>query len=130
MIESIQKYVTKLSIILVLVSGVIISVPSTIGTTYAQGDAKTQACTAIGDSGCSGGASNIQNVLRTVINVLSSIGGIIAVIVIIIGGFKYMTSNGDSNSASGARNTILYAVVGLIIVAFSQIIVRFVLQQV
>lgn len=45
---------------------------------------------------------------------LGMIGGI-AVIVIIIGGFLYVTSNGDVAKAKRARNTILYAVVGLIV---------------
>jgi len=74
--------------------------------------------------------SGIENLIKTVLNVLSAIVGAIAVIMIIIGGFRYVTSAGDSNTASSARNTILFAIVGLIIVAFAQIIVRFVLQKI
>lgn len=93
-------------------------------------DAKSEVCNAIGNTRCAGGQSRISEVIRKVINLLSAIGGIIAIIMIIIGGVRYMTSGGDSNSASSARNTILYAVIGLIVVVFAQIIVRFVLQQV
>jgi hypothetical protein len=49
---------------------------------------------------------------------------------VIIGGFRYIVSNGDSNGVSGAKNTILYAIVGLVIVLFAQVIVRFVLTRV
>ena len=47
---------------------------------------------------------------------------------IIFGGFRYITSGGNDNNVSSAKNTILYAVIGLVIVALSQFIVRFVLN--
>ncbi len=81
-------------------------------------------CTNMDDA--SGG---IEDLIKTIINVFSAIVGSISVIMIIIGGFRYITSGGDSNSVGGAKNTILYAIVGLIIVAFAQIIVQFVLQR-
>jgi hypothetical protein len=76
-----------------------------------------------------GSGSSIENLIRTIINVFSVIVGSISVIMIIVGGFRYITSAGDSNNVSGAKNTILYAIVGLVIVAFAQIIVQFVLQR-
>ncbi len=94
---------------------------------FVAADAKGQVCNAVG--GCDGGGAEIGRVIKEIINLLSAVGGIIAVFMIIIGGFKYMTSGGDSNGAANARNTIIYAAVGLIIVAFAQIIVRFVLQN-
>lgn len=72
---------------------------------------------------------DISGVIRTVINVFSAIVGSVSVIMIIVGGFRYITSNGDSNNVSAAKNTILYAIVGLVIVAFAQIIVQFVLER-
>jgi len=74
--------------------------------------------------------SSIEKLITTILNVFSAIVGSVAVIMVIIGGFKYVTSSGDSNAASSARNTVLFAVVGLIIVVFAQIIVRFVLQKI
>jgi hypothetical protein len=47
---------------------------------------------------------------------------------IIYGGFKYITSGGDSGNVSGAKNTLVYAIVGLIIVALAQFIVHYVLS--
>lgn len=74
-------------------------------------------------------STKLENTIKTIINVFAAIVASVSVIMIIIGGFKYVTSGGDSNQATSARNTILYAIVGLIIVAFAQIIVRFVLQK-
>lgn len=73
------------------------------------------------------GGISVNKVIAAVINILSVIVGVIAVIMIIVGGLKYMTSVGDSNKTASARNTITYAIVGLILVALAQVIVRFVL---
>jgi hypothetical protein len=71
----------------------------------------------------------INRIIRTVINLFSLVVGVVAVIMIIIGGLKYITSGGDSGNVSGAKNTILYAIIGIVIVALSQFIVRFVLSR-
>ena len=78
---------------------------------------------------CEGGDTDINKVIQQVINILSIIVGVIAVIMIIIGGLRYITSGGDSNNISGAKNTIIYAVIGLVVVAMAQVIVRFVLSK-
>jgi len=74
--------------------------------------------------------STVNSILTTVINIFSLIVGVTAVIMIIVGGLKYITSGGDSGNVTGAKNTILYAIVGLVIVALAQVIVRFVLAKV
>lgn len=84
-------------------------------------------------AGCStttSGTSKINSIVTTVINIFSIVVGVVAVIMIILGGFKYITSNGDSNNVSGAKNTIIYAIIGLVIVALAQFIVQFVLNKV
>ena len=83
-----------------------------------------------GDCAATTGAEeSVNEIVGTVINVFSIVVGIVAVIMIIWGGFKYITSGGDSGNISAAKNTILFAIVGLIIVALAQIIVRFVLSR-
>jgi len=72
---------------------------------------------------------NFSALLKRIINIFSVIVGVIAVVMIIIGGLKYITSGGESSNVSGAKNTIIYAIVGLIIVALAQFIVRFVLSN-
>ena len=76
-----------------------------------------------------GTEDRVNSLITQIINVFSVIVGIIAVIMIIIGGLKYITSGGDSGNVTGAKNTILYAIIGLIIVALAQFIVRFVLSK-
>lgn len=73
---------------------------------------------------------NVNNIIKTVINIFSLVVGVVSVIMIIIGGFRYITSGGESGSVSGAKNTIMYAIIGLVIVALAQVIVQFVLGKV
>ncbi len=81
-------------------------------------------------AGTSGSTSKINSIIKTVLNIISLIVGVVAVIMIIFGGLKYITSGGDSNNVSGAKNTIIYAIIGLVIVALAQFIVQFVLNKV
>lgn len=73
--------------------------------------------------------SSVRGLIESVVNVISIVVGIVAVIMIIIGGFRYVVSGGDSNNTKAAKDTILYAVIGLVIVLFAQVIVKFVLTQ-
>lgn len=99
-------------------------------------DAKQAICEGVnsadggGGSTCNAGGTDIGDVVKLVINILSLVAGVIAVIMIIVGGLKYITSSGDPSSISSAKNTILYAVVGIIVVAFAQLLVRFVFFRV
>jgi len=73
--------------------------------------------------------SKINNMVHTVVNLMSAVVGIVAVIMIIVGGFRYITSGGNDTSVTAAKNTILYAIIGLVVVALAQIIVRFTLSK-
>jgi cytochrome bd-type quinol oxidase subunit 2 len=72
----------------------------------------------------------INAIISTIINLFSLVVGVISVIMIIIGGLKYITSGGDSGNVTSAKNTILYAIIGLVIVALAQVIVRFVIERI
>jgi hypothetical protein len=76
------------------------------------------------------GTAKIQNIVTLIVNIFSIVVGIIAVIMIVVGGFRYITSGGDSGNITSAKNTIVYAVIGLVIVALAQFIVKFVLNKV
>lgn len=76
-----------------------------------------------------GTGDNITNLAKQAVNLFSIVVGAVAVIMIIYGGFRYITSGGDSGNVGNAKNTLIYAIVGLIIVALAQIIVQFVLTQ-
>jgi len=73
--------------------------------------------------------TKIDNIVHTIVNLLSAIVGIVAVIMIIVGGFRYITSGGNDTSVTAAKNTILYAIIGLVVVALAQILVRFTLSK-
>ncbi len=66
-------------------------------------------------------------VFTTIVNILLYIIAAIAVIMLIIGGIRYVTSGGNSAAVTGAKNTILYAVIGIIIAVLAYAIVNFVL---
>lgn len=68
----------------------------------------------------------LQRIIEVVIQVL----GLLAVIVIIFGGFTYMTAQGDPGKLTKARNTILYGVIGLVVALLAFAIVNFVLNNV
>lgn len=66
--------------------------------------------------------------VKDIINIALYVLGIIAVIMIIVGAFRYVLSGGDAGSVTAAKNTILYAVVGLIVAILSFVIVNFVIN--
>ncbi len=92
---------------------------------------KTDVCNGIGLAGgnCGDKGAGVSKVIKAAINILSLIVGVAAVIMIIVGGLKYITSGGDSSGVASAKSTVIYAIVGLIIVAMAQAIVYFVLNQ-
>jgi len=72
------------------------------------------------------GGDDLGGNIQTIVNMLLFILGAIAVVMIVIGGIKYTTSNGDSAAVTSAKNTILYSVVGLIVAIMAYAIVNFV----
>lgn len=76
------------------------------------------------------GSDGINNIITDIVNIFSVIVGIVSVIMIIYGGFRYVTSGGDAGNVSNAKNTIIYALIGLVVVALAQFIVQFVLDKV
>lgn len=127
------KIIQNSLIALGLIGVMTVAVPT--GVSYAQ--AASDACEGIKlidpTAKCddaAGGQNAFSSVLRTVINLFSIVVGAVSVIMIIIGGFRYVISGGDSNSTKAAKDTILYAVIGLVVVLFAQVIVRFVISNV
>ena len=67
-----------------------------------------------------------MNIVNGVLGIL----GVVAVVVIVIGGVQYMISSGDPGKTKKAKDTILYAAIGLIIVALAAVIVNFVIANI
>jgi len=82
-----------------------------------------------GTGDCSSGIT-LASVVKSVIRIFSIIIGVFAVIMIIIAGFKYVVGGGDQSSVTSAKQSLLYAVIGLVVVALSQAFVEFILDNI
>ncbi len=88
-----------------------------------------------GGAGCAQGSDQQSNlfgdngIFKTITNVLLFVIGAISVIMLIIGGIRYTTSNGDSGAITTAKNTILYAVIGIVIALLAYALVNFVITS-
>lgn len=125
-----KNLLKKLTLTTALILGMFM--PLGYATTHALSPAQ-DACDGItaagGQCNASSGTDGFNKIIALVINVLSMIVGAVAVIMLIIGGFRYIMSNGDSNGTAAAKNTIMYAIIGLVIVLFAQLIVAFVFDK-
>lgn len=65
-----------------------------------------------------------------IVNTMIYVSGAVAVIMVVVGGIRYGLSAGDASAVNSAKNTILYAIVGLVIAAMSFAIVNFVLSRI
>ena len=78
--------------------------------------------------GCSTGDSDtLPNVVVNILNGVIAVAGVIAVVFVVVGGVQYMTSSGDAGKVKKAKDTILYAVIGLAVCVLSYAIVNFVI---
>lgn len=103
----------------------IVSMASSVAYADANSDVKAGV-----DAGSASGGPSVDTIIATGLNLFSFIIGVVAVVMIMVAGFRFITANGDANQVSGARTAIVYAVVGLVIAALAQVIVKFVLHKV
>lgn len=131
-----KKLIKKIVTSLTLMTALMFPVALVAAPAYAQPNIEDGLCEGanlqVGQTNCNQDqpTETVNNIIEDVINIFSLVVGVVSVIMIIIGGLKYITSGGDSGNVSGAKNTILYAIVGLVVVALAQVIVRFVLTRV
>lgn len=83
-------------------------------------------------NGCAGAGdqATVSEVIVGIINGVVGAMALVAVIFIIVGGINYMTSAGDAGKIQKAKNTILYAIIGLIICVLAFAIVNFVIKNI
>ena len=74
--------------------------------------------------------SNLSLAITNILNSLLVLVAIAALVMLIIGGVRYIFSGGDEEKAAAAKNTILYALVGLVVIALAAVAVNFILQAV
>jgi hypothetical protein len=132
----IKKSLEALLIVPALALGV-----TTVANVVSAPVASAADCTSDASGGLSGGAGCAQGkdqqadlfgdsgVFKTITNVLLFIIGAISVIMLIIGGIRYVVSGGDSGAVTSAKNTILYAVVGIVVAILAYALVNFVITS-
>lgn len=79
--------------------------------------------------GCPSDLFGETGAFRQITNTILYIVGVIAVIMLIIGGIRYVISGGDAKKVTDAKNTVLYAIIGLVIAVFAYAIVNFVITS-
>ena len=133
----IKKSLQSLLLVPMLVLGVNAFSPVLQPTVNAQQNDCTDPATGGvgGGAGCAQPNNTPENlfaadgVFSTIVNVLLFIIGAVAVIMLIYGGFRYTTSAGDSSAVTSAKNTILYAIVGIVVAVLAYAIVNFVITS-
>lgn len=85
--------------------------------------------------GISGGAEaargddqgdSLTEIFRTVVNIMLFLIGAVAVIMLVIGGIRYVVSGGNQDQVTGAKNTIMYAIIGIVVAFLAYAAVSFV----
>jgi hypothetical protein len=100
--------------------------PST-GGVDCSGDAKSSAvCT---DKTSTDPISGSNGVLLKITKIVAFVGGAAAVIVLLIGSLRYITSNGDANAISSAKQTIIGAIIGLVVIVIAASLITFVVEK-
>lgn len=121
-----MKKVLRFILPVIILLGVVVSlaiVPESVSALTLQEGAEAARC-----DGCPENLFGDAGVFKQVTNTILYIVGIIAVIMLIIGGIKYVVSGGDAKKVTDAKNTVLYAIIGLVIAFLAFAIVNFVIS--
>ncbi len=127
----IKKIITTLA---VLISGILpLSIPLSTQAISSPSSPVNQACSGLkqltGGTCSKTSDAGVGGIVKNVINIVSLIVGFVSVLVIMFSGFRFITAGGDQNTVSSARNTLMYAVIGLTIATIAQLIVHIVLNS-
>lgn len=95
-------------------------------------DTKTEVCKGISAAGgdCKSTTNTLPDLIKNVINILLYVIGAVAVIMIIVGGIRYVTSNGDQTHVKAAKDTIMYSIIGLVVAVLAYAIVQFIVSNI
>lgn len=123
-----KKLFTTVAASVALFAAILLSPLAVTQSVYADGvDVFKEACSNTNSELCRNneplfGAGSIwMNIINTLIFII----GAIAVLMIVIGGLKYVLSGGDQAAVNSAKNTILYSIIGLIVAILANAIVNF-----
>jgi hypothetical protein len=125
-----KKFTSSTLVIAALVSGSIaLATPAYAAPAAAAVNPSDQIKAGIKDAGGGATTTDLPALIQNIINVLLFITGAVAVIMIILGAIRYVTSNGDQANVKAAKDTILYSVIGLIVALLAFAIVNFVVDN-
>jgi hypothetical protein len=128
--KNIQRHIYRMATILTIAVSAIMPMMLQHAAAQTGADEVCAGVATASGTGCNGSNTTLNNVVANGVNILSVVIGIVAVVMIMVAGFKYITAGGDSGQIGSAKNTLIYAIIGLVIVALAQSIVHFVLHAV
>lgn len=117
-----QKISKIVNIATICLSLVLIIAPFVVGAQFAAPDATGTGLDGGPDSFAAQGS--LTDFIFRVIQIALGLAGLIAVLFLIIGGFRYITAGGNSDGAENGKKTILNAVIGIIVIILSFVVVR------
>lgn len=119
-----MKKISKLIASLALIVGFSLATATAVSAVNVY-----EPCASGSDSAvCNSTDDNINSIIGTVVDLLIYAIGITSVIVIIVSGFTYVTADGKQEQITKAKNTLTYAIVGLVIAILAYAIVNYVLK--
>ena len=68
-------------------------------------------------------------IIYRITTIVSIVAGFAAIIMVILGGIRFITSGGDPNNVKSARNTVLYALVGIVVIVLARMLILFVINE-
>lgn len=126
MVQRMKIIVLSLALLLGVGS---VALPAVAFASASQADACAGLSQVDATNDCDSKGSGLNSVVAAVVNILGWIVGIAAIVMVIYSGMKYITSGGDSNKVSSAKNALIYALIGLAIASLSQVLVHYVLTK-
>ena len=72
--------------------------------------------------------SGTDSLINKVVNILTIVAGVIAVVMVMVGGLQMITSSGDSEKFARSRKTLIFAGAGLLIIMLARVLVAFILS--
>ena len=138
------QFIALGAVSLIMLLGLQVALATPVSATEHETPATTTTTTDIENSLCSGAqltvqeqtncddkaqeaATRIDETIARVLNIFSVVAGAAAVFMLIYAGIRYIVSGGNDGGIKSAKSTMIYAIVGMILVALSQTIVHFVL---
>lgn len=122
----IQGYISKI-VTALLTIGLGVALVATPVSALGEGGASAGIGAARGDNTPSNLVNGDSSIIKRAINIMLFAVGVLSVVMLIFGGFRYVISGGKKESVTNAKNTILYAIVGLLVAVFAYAIINFIL---